>query len=75
MPSWSARGVAAQAAITARKSWSMRTSHPGVRTKRAIVFLSERDSLNSSTSSTMRGSGDHQSTGWPWLYQGKTPWA
>ena len=36
---------------------------------------SDRASLNSAGSSTMRGSGDHQSTGWPSLYQGKMPLA
>ncbi len=28
---------------------------------------------NSSGNSTARGSGDHQSTGWPGEYQGKMP--
>jgi hypothetical protein len=38
-----------------------------------MVLRSERESLNSLVISTMRGSGDHHSTGWPSLYQGKTP--
>ena len=63
----------AQRRITVPKALSMRTSQPGVRTKREIVLRSERDSLNCPTGSTMRGSGDHHSTGCPSLNQGKTP--
>ncbi len=51
----------------------MRTSQPGVAMKRAIVLRSERDSLNSATGSTMRGSGDHHRIGCPSPYHGKTP--
>ena len=43
------------------------------RSRPRIVLRSERASRNSAGSSTMRGSGDHQSTGWPTLYQGKMP--
>jgi len=59
--------------ITPRKSLSIRSSQPGVARKRWSVFFKERCNLNSAGSSTMRGSGDHQSTGWPSLYQGKIP--
>ena len=63
-------------AITRRNALSIRISQPGVRQRSArIVFRSDRASLNSAGSSTMRGSGDHQSTGWPSLYQGKMPLA
>jgi hypothetical protein len=44
-----------------------------VATKRRIAFRSDRLSLNSAGSSTMRGSGDHHRIGWPSLYQGKMP--
>ena len=74
VPPWPWRGVAEQAAMTAGKSWSKRISQPGVRRKRCRVLRSERESLNSATGSTMRGSVVHHSSGWPSPYQGKMPW-
>src|SRR5262249_55117176 len=38
-----------------------------------MLFASERLTLSASHSSTMRGSGDHHSGGWPLEYQGKMP--
>ena len=51
----------------------MRSSQRRSAAKRRTVLRSVRDSLNSSTCSTMRGSGVHHSTGWPAAYQGKMP--
>ena len=59
--------------MTRRNALSMRSSQFGLAAKRLTVLRSERASLNSSVSSTMRGSGDHHSTGWPSLYHGNTP--
>ena len=53
----------------------MRSSQPGVRTKRRSVLPRLCDSRNCATGSTMRGSGLHHSTGWPGLNQGKMPLA
>ncbi len=63
-----ARG-AAQASITPAKSRSITLSKPPLRS----VFARLREQRNSSGKSTARGSGDHQSTGWPGEYQGKIP--
>ncbi len=59
--------------MTCGVSWSKRSSQPGARRKRRSVLRSECDSLKSAVRSSMRGSGDHHSTGWPGLYQGNTP--
>src|SRR5439155_20201620 len=60
---------AAQAAITCRNAVSTRISNRRWRT----TLPNERESLNSSTNSTIRGLGLHHRTGWPPLYQGKMP--
>src|ERR1044071_1098863 len=38
-----------------------------------MLFASERLTLSASHSSTMRGSGDHHSGGWPLEFPGKMP--
>ncbi len=73
VPSWPARGVPAQASMTARAALSKRSSFPGVRRKARSVLRNERGSENSATGSTMRGSGLHHSTGCPALNQGNRP--
>lgn len=69
------RGAVARAVTTRRKALSMRTSQPGVVTKRRSVLRNERASLNSAGSSTVRGSGDHQRMDRSSLYQEKMPFA
>ena len=60
---------AAQLSMTAVKSSSVATLKPPLRR----VFARLRLTRNSSGKRTARGSGDHQSTGWPGEYQGKMP--
>src|SRR5487761_166798 len=60
---------AAQPSITPAKSASVTTLKPPLRR----VFARLRLTRNSSGKRTSRGSGDHQSTGWPGEYQGKMP--
>ena len=69
VPPCPARGVRAHASITSPNAVSTRISKSAARTR----LRSERETLNSSTCSTIRGSGLHQRIGWPAENQGKMP--
>ena len=67
VPACPGRRTFAQASITARNAVSTRISNVCCFTR----LRSERAMRNSSTNSTIRGSGLHQRTGWSPLYHGK----
>ena len=68
----SGRG-AAQARITCSNERSSAMVHPSGWLTRRMVLVNERLTLKRSRASTIRGSGDHHSTGSPSEYQGKMP--
>ena len=73
VPACPSRGVVEQAWMTRSNALSIRISQPGVAMKRRSVLRRERETLKACTGSTMRGEGDHHSTGWPGPNQGKMP--
>src|SRR5690606_38811842 len=71
VPGWPSLGIEAQALMTRSKSvsaWTVQSDRRNVRRIRV-------DRRTPSVRNTVRGSGDHHSSGWPSEYQGNTPCA